>query len=107
MALQKIFMTNMKKYRKQAGLTQEKLAEACNTDPCYIRQIETGRRCPSFEYVERIANALGIAPHRLFYDEIDAENDEFINLFMEQKQKIKTMLVENISRICLMLDEQQ
>jgi len=99
-------MVNMKKCRKQAGLTQEKLAEACNTDPCYIRQIEIGRRCPSFKYAERIAKALNIAPYRLFYNETDKENEEFVLLHKEHKQKIKTMLTENVSRICTMLDEQ-
>jgi transcriptional regulator with XRE-family HTH domain len=44
-------MMNMKKYRKQAGVTQEKLAELCNTDPAYIGQIETGRRFPSIIYI--------------------------------------------------------
>lgn len=98
-------MLNMKKCRKQAGLTQEKLAEACSTDPCYIRQIEIGRRCPSFGYIERIAKALNIAPYRLFYDETYTENEEFVPLRKEHKEKIKTMLTENVSRICTMLDE--
>ncbi len=93
MMLQQVFMTNMKKFRKEAALTQERLAELCNTDPGYIRQIELGRRFPSITYVERIAKALNVVPYRLFYNEI------------EQKQKIKTMLTENISRICSMIDE--
>ena len=71
MALQQIFMMNMKRHRKQAGFTQEKLAELCDTDPGYIRQIEIGRRFPSIAYIERIAAALNIAPYRLFYDESD------------------------------------
>ena len=105
MALQRVFMTNMKNRRKQAGLTQEKLAELCNTDPCYIRQIETGRRFPSVAYIERIAAALNIAPYRLFYDETDTENDGLTALHSEQKQKIKTMLIDNVSRICSKIDE--
>jgi transcriptional regulator with XRE-family HTH domain len=42
----------MKKYRKKAKLTQEKLAELCGTDHRYIGQIETGVRCPSLDYNE-------------------------------------------------------
>ena len=100
-----VFAENMKKYRKQAKLTQEKLAELCDTDHRYIGQIETGRRCPSLEYIERIAGALNIAPYRLFYSEADAENEELYALHKEQKQKIKTMLIENITQICSMIDE--
>jgi len=105
MALQQIFMINMKNHRKQAGLTQEKLAELCNTDPCYIRQIENGRRFPSIAYIERIATALNIAPYRLFYDETNAENEGLMALYREQKQKIKTFLIENVSQVCSKIDE--
>ena len=101
-----VFAENMKKYRKQAKLTQEKLAELCETDHRYIGQIETGRRCPSLEYVERIASALNIAPYRLFYDETDTDGEGYIALLKEQKQKIKTMLIENVTQICSMIDEQ-
>ena len=99
-------MINMKTHRKQAGLTQEKLAELCNTDPCYIRQIESGRRFPSLSYIERIASALNIAPYRLFYYEVDEEDGGLAALHREQKQKIKAMLIENVSQICSMIDEQ-
>ena len=106
MALQQVLMANVRKYRKQLGFTQEKLAEMCNTDPCYIRQIEIGRRFPSLEYVERISNALNIAPYRLFYDETNPEPDQFFVQAAEKKQKIKAMLVENVTRICSLIDEQ-
>lgn len=105
MMLQQVFMTNMKKFRKEAALTQERLAELCNTDPGYIRQIELGRRFPSITYVERIAEALNVAPYRLFYNETSTEEEVPMALKIEQKQKIKTMLTENISRICSMIDE--
>jgi transcriptional regulator with XRE-family HTH domain len=106
MALQQVFMANMRNQRKQAGFTQEKLAELCNTDPCYIRQIENGKRFPSITYIERIAAALNIAPYRLFYDETNAENEGLMALHREQKQKIKTMLIDNVTKICSMIDEQ-
>jgi len=106
MALQQVFMANMKKRRKEEGLTQEKLAEMCNTDPSYIRQIENGRRFPSIAYIERIALALNIAPYHLFYEET-TENDKMAGkLTRDQKNKIKTLLVENISHICSVIDEE-
>jgi transcriptional regulator with XRE-family HTH domain len=98
-------MANLKKRRKQIGLTQEKLAEMCNTDPCYIRQIEIGRRFPSIAYIERIAKALNIAPYWLFYDENETENDRLSFRLKEQKEDIKTMLIENVNSICTKIDE--
>jgi len=106
MALQQIFMANLKRHRKQSGFTQDKLAELCNTDPCYIRQIEIGRRFPSLEYIERIAGALKIAPYRLFYDESNPENAAFNSELYLKKQRIKAMLIENVTCICSMIDEQ-
>jgi transcriptional regulator with XRE-family HTH domain len=94
MGIQEILMVNMRKYRKEAKLTQEKLAELCDTDTCYIGQIENGRRFPSLEYVERIANALKIAPYMLFYDE-NYPIDE--NISKEKRQTIETALVEGVS----------
>ena len=106
MGLQDIFMANVKQCRKQSGLTQEKLAELCNTDPGYIRQIESGRRFPSVSYIEKIAAALNIMPYILFYEESDAEAVKRKFLNNNQKQKIKTLLVENVNKICTMIDEQ-
>jgi transcriptional regulator with XRE-family HTH domain len=99
-------MANMKKYRKEAGFTQEKLAELCNTDPGYIRQIEIGKRFPSISYIERIAEALNVAAYRLFYDENDTSDEALLSLRLAQKDKIKTMLTENISHICSMIDDE-
>ena len=106
MWIQTVFAENMRKYRKKAKLTQEKLAEICGTDHRYIGQIETGVRCPSLEYVERIASALKIAPYLLFFDETEVKGEDFMSLKKEQKQKIKAMLFENFSKICSIIDEQ-
>jgi len=106
MDIQAVLAGNMKKYRKLTKITQEKLAELCNTDYRYIGQIETGRRYPSLEFVGKIAAALNIAPYLLFYDETGVENEGLAALRGEQKQKIKTLLIENVSKICSMIDEQ-
>jgi len=106
MEIQAVFAGNMRKYRKLANITQEKLAELCNTDYRYIGQIETGRRYPSLDFIGKIAAALNIAPYRLFFDETSTENEGLAALHIEQKQKVKTMLIENVSKICSMIDEQ-
>ena len=97
-------MANLRNRRKELGFTQEKLAELCNTDPCYIRQIEIGRRFPSLQYIERIAQALAIAPYRLFYDEPSKERGGAVLMTTEQKQKIKSMLTSNVDKLCSLID---
>ena len=49
------------------------LAELCETSTSYIGQIEIGNRFPSLELIEKIANALQIRPHLLFFIESDED----------------------------------
>ena len=105
MEIQAVFSRNMKKYRKKAKLTQEKLAEMCGTDYRYIGQIETGVRCPSLEYVERIATALNIEPYLLFYNENKKEGEVFLGMNPDQKNKLKALLLEHYTQICTMVDK--
>lgn len=90
MNLQTIFISNMKRFRKQKHITQEKLAEMCGTETCYIGQIETFRRFPSIPLIEKIATALEVEPWILF------KNDEAINYELKKEEKIK-IVKEKIS----------
>ena len=76
MEMMKIFVWNMKKYRKKKGLTQEKLAEILNTATSYIGEIEINNGNPSMEMVEKIAKALDIEPFRLFVDDSERTKNE-------------------------------
>jgi len=49
------------------------LAELCGTSTSYIGQIEIGNRFPSLELIEKIASALQIRPHLLFFIESDED----------------------------------
>ena len=54
------YIMNLKVYRKEKGITQEKLAELCNVSVGTIGNIECGRSKPSFEILVRISNALSV-----------------------------------------------
>jgi transcriptional regulator with XRE-family HTH domain len=56
--LRKVLASNMKLCRKNLGLSQAKLAEMADITDNYIALIETGKRFPSINMLERIANAL-------------------------------------------------
>jgi transcriptional regulator with XRE-family HTH domain len=105
MELQQIFMNNMKKYRKEKGLTQERLAELCGTDPAYIGQLETGRRCPSMVYIEKIAAALKIAPYLLLYDESSPALDRGKLDAMRKEAFTRTLIEEVGGRIRAFIGE--
>jgi len=53
-------------YRKQTGITQEKLAEIVGVHRTYVGFIEQGRRNPSIAKMYRIAAALNVSLRELF-----------------------------------------
>ena len=66
MSLQEDFINNLRRIRKNKKITQEKLAELCQTETSYIGQIEIGKRFPSINLIEKMANALDIPAYLLF-----------------------------------------
>jgi transcriptional regulator with XRE-family HTH domain len=94
MDLDLVFVRNIKKWRKNAGLSQEKLAERCKSAHSYIRQIESGSRKPSFSFIEKIALALDIEPYQLFYDETAAEPGPQ----SAQMKTVRTELLDAVAR---------
>lgn len=60
------FGFNVKKYRINLGISQEKLAELCNLHRTYISDIERGKRSISLNNIEKISKALKIEVYKLF-----------------------------------------
>jgi len=69
MDLSRLFIRNLKRWRKISGLSQKMLAEKCGTGCSYVRQIESGVGTPSLAMLAKIAEALEIEPYLLLYDE--------------------------------------
>jgi len=61
----KLLGDGIRKYRKLAGLTQEKLAERIDINPVYMGQIERGYRVPTVDVLLRIARALKVHLHNI------------------------------------------
>lgn len=51
---------NVRKFRKQRGMTQEKLAEKANLHSVYISQVERADRAITIETLLKITKALGV-----------------------------------------------
>ena len=65
----KVFGANLRKYRTQLGVSQERFAEMCGLHRTYISDIERFRRSISLDNIQKIADALGIETYRLFIEE--------------------------------------
>jgi len=88
--LRKVLASNMKQYRKSLGLSQAKLAEMANTADNYIALIETGKRFPSINMLERIAKILQ-------KDTLDLFSIKHIEL--ARKKALKTAILSDIEQI--------
>jgi transcriptional regulator with XRE-family HTH domain len=83
---------NMKRFREISGISQMDLAEKIGCSPTLIGKIETMKRFPSAENIDRISEALKIAPSELF---TDTNNSEVIRTKAAQ-QKRKSLLKTKI-----------
>ena len=75
----KIFADNLRKYRNQAGLSQESFADRAGLHRTYISAIECGKRSIDLENVQKIADALGIETYKLFVDNVALGNHDEMN----------------------------
>ena len=62
---------NVRRLRKERGLTQEQLALDAAIDLTYLGGIERGRRNPSVVVLGRVAAVLGVTPSML----LEADQD--------------------------------
>ncbi len=61
-----ILRNNLKKYRKQSGITQLKLSILAGVSKEYITAIELGKRTPSIKRLDKIAKVLKIDFYKFF-----------------------------------------
>lgn len=68
---------NIKRFRKERGITQKKLGELCGIAEPNIRKYESGKQNPKLETIEKIASALGVTAFDLMGIEyFDLKNPE-------------------------------
>ena len=63
-----LFGQRVRLLRKQAGLSQEGLAEAARLHRTYVSSIERGQRNVGLDNIIRLARALDVEPRSLFED---------------------------------------
>ena len=98
MYLDRLVIDNIKRIRKEKGISQEKLAEACNTATSYIGLMEIYRNVPKLSTIERIAEALDVDPLLFFIDakKLPIEQETGIQ---EKKRKILAIFEKELDSI--------
>ena len=60
------FGNRLRQLRRQADLTQEQLAAIADISVDFLSLVERGINAPSFENIDKLANALGVPIRELF-----------------------------------------
>lgn len=84
----KLLGKRIKELRKNAGYTQEKLAELIGIETSSLSGIESGRHFPSLPTIERIAMKLNVELKALF---------DFNHL--QSVDKMKSEIIKNIDKL--------
>ena len=69
MDILKVFGTNLRMYREEKNISQEKFAEMSGLHRTYISDVERFQRSISLGNVQKIADALEIETYLLFKEE--------------------------------------
>jgi len=64
--IREVLANNIKEYRRKCGFSQDRLAELAGISSQYLATVETCRKFPTPEVLDRIAEALNIETHELF-----------------------------------------
>jgi transcriptional regulator with XRE-family HTH domain len=100
MYLERLVIDNIKRIRKEKGISQEKLAEACNTATSYIGLMEIYRNIPKLSTIERIAQALDVSPLSLFQD-INRLSEDHRAELREKKRRFLAVVEKEFDKILL------
>lgn len=65
MMIREVLAQNLRRYRRERGISQEELAHRADIDRTYISALERCVYAASIDVVERLARELEVAPHLL------------------------------------------
>jgi transcriptional regulator with XRE-family HTH domain len=94
----------IKELRKRGGLSQDQLAEKVGIEAKYLSRIEVGKRYPSLETLEEIADALEVEMKELFeysHHSEDAANLHGIESLTQKASKDELMLIHRLIKAVL------
>ena len=105
-SVQVLFGQNVKKYRKQSGLTQEQLAEKLGISQKHLSIIETGTQFASASLIGKISEVLGVSVADLFggsnddiKKEIESSRDVLLSAILNEMNQKFALLSAEIHKI--------
>jgi transcriptional regulator with XRE-family HTH domain len=108
-SIREILAANLKEYRRRSGFSQDKLAELADISSQYLATVETCRKFPTPEVLERLAAALDIETHLLF--EVSTTPEEALEqlhqaVVTDIKQVVREAIKETLADECKAKDKE-
>jgi transcriptional regulator with XRE-family HTH domain len=102
-SIREVLAGNLKEYRRKSGFSQDKLAERADISSQYLATVETCRKFPTPEVLDRLAAALDIETHLLF--EVSTTPKEALerlhrSLVTDIKQVVREAIKETLTEEC-------
>lgn len=95
--------------RRERGFTGEKLAEMCNINATYLRQIEGGTKTPSLPLFVEICRQLKVSPDYLLANSMHYEFsnslDKIVELMKQASPNQSEMIIRMIESALSFVDE--
>jgi len=92
---QRIFIENLRFWRKKRKISQLKLSEMVNISPNYLNAVENGKNFPSPVVIQKILTVLEVLPYQLFL-EYPAEETP-VNTAVSDLLAVKERLIKEIN----------
>lgn len=80
---------NIRKLRKEKGLTQKQLGLRCGIDEANIRKYELGNAKPKLETIQKIADALKVDWRIFITEDYVEKREKAIDVLLSQSEAIK------------------
>jgi transcriptional regulator with XRE-family HTH domain len=86
----------MKRQRAQLAISQMELAERAGISAGYVGEIEMGRKFPTPEVLERLADALEVRPFRLLMSPDDVADSAGLDAVYDAAGRIRERLEQDL-----------
>jgi transcriptional regulator with XRE-family HTH domain len=99
--IREAFKDNLKRERRRCAYSQERFAELCGLSQNYIAALEKGRKYPSPEAMQKIAQALGVKPYALIIEsdpDAVSEDSGSMTRFLEEVRRRIEIDVEECAK---------
>ena len=93
------FAKNVKKFRKEKGYSQEKLAKALHYGYTAIANYESGRNEPSLDTLLLLADALDVSVDELLGHELKSEEKQLLSSFKKLNSEKKKIILDMINTL--------